>query len=115
MNERYHSSTHTVDYLTHDIPVGILAPSENEEAFLKLFRLLKTIKYPLQIAICDEASGLQNALREYYPKARVQLCQNHYLENTQQRLQVRTNIHWRNISSSFTSSKKRRSVQKYIL
>ncbi len=79
-----------IDFLTHDIPVGILAPSENEEAFSKLFSLLKACRYPLQIAICDDTSALKPALLRFYPNARIQICQNHYLENIRQRLQIRT-------------------------
>ena len=79
-----------IDFLTHDIPAGVLAPSENEEIFLKLFRTLKACKYPLQIVISDEAAGLREALKVVYPKARIQLCQNHYLENIRNYLTVRT-------------------------
>ena len=79
-----------IDYLTHDIPVGILTFAEDENSFLKLFRLLKTCKYPLAVAICDEVAGIRNPLKQYFPKAKVQICQNHYLENLRQRLKVRT-------------------------
>jgi len=80
-----------IDYLTHDIPVGILVPSESYQVFLKLFRLLKTINYPLQVVVCDDVvSALKPALLHYFPKAKVQLCQNHYLENIRQKLKVRT-------------------------
>lgn len=78
-----------IDYLTHDIPVGILAPSENEESFLKLFRLLKTCNYPLHTVICDDRFPMAKALQYYYPKARVQLCNNHYVENIRQHLHTR--------------------------
>ncbi|OGM99246.1 MAG: hypothetical protein A3C71_01175 [Candidatus Yanofskybacteria bacterium RIFCSPHIGHO2_02_FULL_43_15c] len=43
-----------IDYLSHDIPVGVLAPSENEWAFNKFFNLLHTVRYPLQIVIADD-------------------------------------------------------------
>ena len=79
-----------LDYLTHDPVVGILAPSENEQAFLKLFRLLKTCNYPLQIVVADDRSSLIPALKHYYPKAHIQLCQNHYIENIRQLLHIRT-------------------------
>ena len=79
-----------IDFLTHDIPVGILAPSENEEAYSKFFRLLKACRYPLQIVICDEAGAIKPALARYYPKARIQLCHVHYLEKIRQELMVRT-------------------------
>jgi len=79
-----------IDYLTHDPIVGILATSESEEAFLKLFRLLKTCNYPLQIVVADDRSSLIPALKHYYPKAHNQLCQNHYIENIRQQLHIRT-------------------------
>jgi len=80
-----------IDYLTHDIPVGVLVPSENSEAFKKLFRLLKTVNYPLRVVICDDViSSLKPALNYYYPKAKIQLCHTHYLENIRQKLNVRT-------------------------
>jgi transposase-like protein len=79
-----------IDFLTHDIPVGILAPSENEHAYTKFFNLLKTCKYPLQIVITDEAGAIKQALKRIYPKARNQICHTHYLENIRQYLKVRT-------------------------
>lgn len=84
-----------LDYLTHDPIVGILAPSENEEAFLKLFRLLKTCNYPLQIVVADDRSSLIPALKYHYPKALYQLCQVHYIENVREQLHIRTSgYHW---------------------
>ena len=80
-----------IDYLTHDIPVGILVPAESEEAFRKFFRLVKTCNYPLQVVVCDDViSSLEKGLFYYYPKAKIQLCQNHYLENIRQKLYTRT-------------------------
>jgi transposase-like protein len=81
-----------IDYLTHDIPVGILAPSENEHAFNKLFSLLKACKYPLQIVICDDVlSSLKPAMLRFFPKCRIQLCLKHYLENIKNRLSINSN------------------------
>lgn len=79
-----------LDYLTHDPVVGVLAPSENEEAFLKLFRLLKMCNYPLQIVVADDRSSLIPALKYHYSKSHLQLCQNHYIENIRQQLRIRT-------------------------
>ena len=79
-----------LDFLTHDLPAGLLAPSENNQTFLKLFRLLKTMNYPMKIVICDDSSALKLALSRVYPKAKIQLCHNHYLENLRQYLSVRT-------------------------
>ena len=79
-----------IDYLTHDIPVGLLAPSENYFAYVKLFSLLKSINYPLQLAVADENAPLEKALFLSYPRAKLQLCHNHYLENIRESLLVRT-------------------------
>jgi hypothetical protein len=79
-----------IDYLTHDIPVGLLAPSENYFAMLKLFSLLKSINYPLQLAVADENAPLEKALFLSYPRAKLQLCHNHYLENIRESLLIRT-------------------------
>jgi len=80
----------SVDYLIHDFPSYVLACSENEQAFLKLFRILKTINYPLQIVICDDVVSLKKALKQYYPKAKIQLCHTHYIENIRQKIHFRT-------------------------
>ncbi len=84
-----------IDFLTHDIPVGMLAPSENEHAFNKFFGLLKACGYNAQVVICDEAVALQPALLRHYPNARVQICHVHYLENIRARLMVRTQPKYR--------------------
>ncbi len=84
-----------IDFLTHDLPVGVLALSENNQIFLKFFQLLKSINYPLQIVICDNSEGLKIALQQVYPKAKLQLCQNHYFENLRQLLHTRTDPTYR--------------------
>jgi len=86
---------YSIDFLTHDLPVGVLGPSENTQVFLKLFRLLKTIKYPLQIVVCDENEAIEIALKQVYPKARLQLCHNHYFENLRELLRTRTDPTYR--------------------
>lgn len=52
--------------------------------------MLKTINYPLRIVVCDDSSALKLALNRIYPKARVQLCHNHYFESLRQYLSIRT-------------------------
>lgn len=96
-----------VDFLTHDIPVGMLAPSENEHAFGKFFSLLKACRYPLQIAISDDTAALKSALLRYFPNARLQLCHVHYLENIRQQLQVRTLPRYREFFSYLADAFKR--------
>lgn len=80
-----------IDYLTHDIPVGLLASAENEEHFLELFRQLKSCHYPLKIVVCDDVVGaIKPELFQHYPDAKIQLCHNYYVENICQQLNIRT-------------------------
>lgn len=53
------------------------------------------MNYPLQIVVCDDSSALKLALNRVYPKARVQLCHTHFLENLRQYLSIRTDDHFR--------------------
>lgn len=79
-----------IDYLTHDIPYGELFLVEDEAAFSQYFQTLKDLGYNLKIVVADDRQGLKQALRKVFPYARLQLCQNHYLENIRQLLKVRT-------------------------
>lgn len=79
-----------IDYATHDILFGILAPAEDEITFLEFFRTLSRLNYPLQVVVADGRSTLQMALKRVYPGIPLQLCQNHYLENIRNALRIRT-------------------------
>lgn len=83
----------SVDFLTHDFPVNVFASSENTQSFLKFFRLLKTINYPLQVVVCDDVSALKQAVLHYFPRVKFQLCHTHYIENIRQLLHIRTDKH----------------------
>ena len=43
-----------VDYLTHDIPLHIIANSENTFDLEQAFHQLKEMGYPLKVIVCDE-------------------------------------------------------------
>ncbi len=79
-----------IDYLTHDIPHGQLFLAEDEAAFSQYFQTLKDLGYNLRIVVADDRAGIKQALRKVFPYARLQLCQNHYLENIRQLLKVRS-------------------------
>lgn len=79
-----------LDYLTHDIPHGELFMAEDEAAFSQYFQTLKELGYNLRIVVADDRAGLKQALNKVFPYARLQLCQNHYLENIRQLLKVRS-------------------------
>jgi transposase-like protein len=79
-----------IDYLTHDIPVKLLVPSENEEAFDRYFGLLEATGYVPKIVVVDDRAGIATALLRHFPHARIQLCHVHFLENLRQALRTRT-------------------------
>jgi transposase-like protein len=81
-----------IDYETHDILFGILVPSEDTEAFLEFFRILKSLNYPLKIVVADDRNTLPIALKQVYPDIPLQLCQNHYLENIRRTIHLRTDL-----------------------
>lgn len=79
-----------IDYLTHDIPHGILTPAEDLISFRRILFDLKKINYPLQLLITDDRPGISEAIKQAYPWAKLQLCHVHYLENLRRVLKVRT-------------------------
>lgn len=85
-----------IDYLTHDIPLGDLFVAEDELSFSVFFGRLKHLGYPLRAVVADDRGGLKKALLKVFPHARLQLCQNHYLENLRTALNVRTKERYQN-------------------
>ncbi|MBI3332144.1 transposase [Candidatus Peregrinibacteria bacterium] len=79
-----------IDYLTHDIPICMLAPSENYQALLQFFTKLKNTGYELLALICDDNESIRMAARAVYPGVIVQLCHVHFLENIRRTLKVRS-------------------------
>lgn len=79
-----------IDYLTHDIPICMLAPSENFQAMLQFFTRLKNTGYDLQALICDDNESIRLAAKQVYPGVIIQLCHVHFLENIRRTLKVRS-------------------------
>ena len=79
-----------IDYLTHDVPVYDLAPSENYQSWLKYFGYLKSINYPLKIVICDDNENIKTAAKYIFSNVVIQTCQNHFMENIRRDLHTRT-------------------------
>lgn len=84
-----------IDYLSHDIPYGSLFAAEDEMAFVTFFVRLKELGYPLRAVVADDRSGLKPALLKVFPRARLQLCHTHYLENIRELLRIRTEEQYR--------------------
>ena len=79
-----------IDYLTHDIPVFVLARSESYAAWLKYFGYLKSAKYNPSIIICDDNENIYKAAKYIFPNIILQTCQVHFMENIRKLLSVRT-------------------------
>lgn len=77
-----------IDFLTHDIPAGILDFAESETAFRRLFLTLKAIGYLLHVVVCDEAMAVKPALRKVFPEVTIQLCHIHILRNIREELRL---------------------------
>jgi hypothetical protein len=79
-----------MDYVTHDIPVCMLAPSENFQAMVQFFTKLKNMNYPLRSVTCDENDAIAMGARYVFPGVIVQICHVHFLENIRRALKVRS-------------------------
>lgn len=77
-----------IDFVTHDVPAGIIDFAESEAAFERLFRILFDAGYPLRYVVADEASALKPALHKVFPQGKVQLCQVHILRNIRKALHI---------------------------
>ena len=79
-----------IDHRTHDIPVCMLAPSESYQAWLQFFTNLKNTGYHCFAVVCDDNEAIRMAAHYVYPKALLQLCHVHFLENVRRTLKVRS-------------------------
>jgi transposase-like protein len=89
-----------LDYLTHDPVIGKLVPAEDTIAFRNIFFALKDMGYPLRAVVVDDRAGITEALKEAFPRAKVQLCHVHYLENIRKILKVRTDMYHQHFFNS---------------
>jgi hypothetical protein len=78
-----------MDYFTHDIPVYIIALSENMYDIEKGFRELKELGYPLKVLVCDESMGeIAQVAKKVYPDVIIQYCLTHYSWNIERTFKV---------------------------
>jgi len=79
-----------IDYLAHDIPHAMLAPSENYLSCRKFFLDLKSIKYPLKYLVCDGNSSIKQAATDVFPSVIIQTCWKHFLESVRNDLGIKS-------------------------
>jgi transposase-like protein len=92
---------------------------EDEITFSLYFQTLKDLGYNLRIVVADERQGIKQALNKVFPYARLQLCQNHYLENIRKLLKVRTVTTYQHFFNSlklhvFTNAKTDKEISEAI-
>lgn len=78
------------DYDAHDCPHSMLVPSENYQACVKYFYVLKRVGYNLKYLVCDDNDAIKLAARYAYPNVVIQTCLRHYLENLRKTLGTKT-------------------------
>lgn len=79
-----------IDYFRHDIPVFMIAPSENYQAWRKFFSYFRILTVYPQLLVCDDNVNLKMAARSAFPQVKVQTCYNHFKENIRRDLHVRS-------------------------
>jgi len=79
-----------IDYKTHDIPVCLLALSENFQAMVQFFTKLKNTGYVLRSVTCDENDAIRMAALYVFPGCITQICHVHFLENIRRTLKTRS-------------------------
>lgn len=57
---------------------------------MSFFSQLKDLGYALRIVVCDDNEAIKLAVRYVYPRALIQTCQKHFLENLRQDLNIRS-------------------------
>lgn len=99
-----------IDYLNHDIPIILVAPSESYQAWAKYFSFFRIISHHPQLLVCDDNTNLKMAARTKFPAVRIQTCYNHFKENIRSTLRVRSDTTYkpfmRRIESVLDSSQK---------
>ena len=101
-----------IDYLRHDIPVFMIAPSENYASWRKFFSYFRILTVYPQLLVCDDNVNLKMAARSAFPAVKIQACYSHFKENIRRDLHIRSDKtkQYQNfmtrIESIFSSSRK---------
>lgn len=79
-----------VDYFRHDIPVFIIAPSENYQSWRKYFSYFRILECYPQLLVCDDNVNIKLSARSAFPEVKIQTCFNHFKETIRRNLKVRS-------------------------
>lgn len=99
-----------IDYFKHDVPVFVLAPSENYQSWAKFFFHFRLLNHHPLLVVCDDNQNLKMAARKNFPSVKIQTCYNHFKENIRRELKVRSENTYKDfmkrIESVLSSSEK---------
>lgn len=84
-----------VDYFRHDIPIFVLAPSENYQSWAKYFSYFRILSHHPQLVVCDDNVNIKLAARNAFPTVKIQTCYNHFKENMRRELHVRSDTRYK--------------------
>lgn len=84
-----------IDYFRHDIPVILVAPSENNQSWSKFFSYFRILSHHPNLLVCDDNVNLKMAAYSKFPGVRIQTCYNHFKENIRRELHVRSDTFYR--------------------
>jgi len=79
-----------IDYINHDIPMFLLAPSENYQSWYKYFFNFKMVNHHPDLLVSDDNVNLKMAARTCFPQVKIQTCFNHFKENIRRDLSIRS-------------------------
>lgn len=79
-----------IDYFRHDIPVFMVAPSENYHSWATYFSYYRILNHYPQLLVCDDNANLKLAARNTFPSVKIQTCYNHFKESIRRSLKVRS-------------------------
>lgn len=78
------------DYETHDIPLALMAKTEEFWAYDVYFQQVKELNYPLTSLTCDDKESIRKACIKHFPEAKIQLCIRHYAQEIARKLKIRS-------------------------
>lgn len=84
-----------IDYLRHDVPVFIIAPSESYQSWAKVFSYFRIINHFPALVVCDDNVNLKMAAYDKFPAVKIQTCYNHFKETIRRDLKVRSDQTYR--------------------
>lgn len=89
--DRKRAFIYGIDFLTHDIPVCLLASTENHFSYRQFFQKCQNVGYPMEDLVSNDHDSIFPACEAVFGDQNLhQLCHVHYFENIRRSLKTRT-------------------------